>query len=257
MAESSIAAGDRRGPTYYLPRLGFGLGTLALLLLVAGPVGWRTGLLHFRTALFYLMPYGAYAAIAGGVVSLMALFWWRRLERAARAMALAGVALGLVVIAVPWYYNSIRSTLPPIHDITTDMADPPTFLAVMPARAAENGNSVAYAPEIARQQKIGYPDIAPLKTALPPAEAFKRALETAQSMPRWTIVASDPAAGRIEASQSSRFYGFTDDVSIRVLPDGTGSRIDMRSLSRQGRHDYGVNAARVRAYLAALKQRME
>jgi uncharacterized protein (DUF1499 family) len=69
----------------------------------------------------------------------------------------------------------------------------------------------------------------------------------------WTIAASDTEAGRIEASERSRWFGFTDDVAIRVSAAGNGSRIDVRSLSRFGRNGFGVNAARVRAYLAALR----
>jgi uncharacterized protein (DUF1499 family) len=75
-------------------------------------------------------------------------------------------------------------------------------------------------------------------------------------MPGWTIVAFDADAGRIEASQQSRWFRFTDDVVISIAGDEAGSRIDMRSTSRQGRSDYGVNAARIRAYMTALRQRL-
>ena len=88
------------------------------------------------------------------------------------------------------------------------------------------------------------------------AKAFAKALEVARSMPGWIIVASDPDAGRIEASQQSRWFRFTDDIVIRVASDEAGSRIDMRSTSRQGRSDFGVNAARIRAYMSALHQRI-
>src|SRR5260221_12819139 len=79
-------------------------------------------------------------------------------------------------------------------------------------------------------------------TTLPVTRAFNEALDVAKSMPGWTIVASDIDAGRIEASQQSRWFRFTDDIVIRVVGDEDGSRIDMRSTSRQGRSDYGVNA---------------
>ena len=74
-------------------------------------------------------------------------------------------------------------------------------------------------------------------------------------MPGWSIVAADPATGRIEASQTSRWFGFTDDIVIRISGHGSGSGVDMRSLSRQGRSDFGVNAARIRAYMSALRKR--
>ena len=94
----------------------------------------------------------------------------------------------------------------------------------------------------------------PVILAIPPAQAFDLALATARAMPGWTIDASDPQTGRIEASQASFWFGFVDDVVIRVAGDGPGSRVDLRSLSRQGVGDLGVNARRVRAYLAALAQ---
>jgi len=88
-------------------------------------------------------------------------------------------------------------------------------------------------------------------------KAFREALQGAKSMPGWTLVASDADAGRIEASEKSRWFGFTDDIVIRVVADGVGSRIDMRSTSRQGTSDYGVNGARIRAYMHALSKHLQ
>jgi uncharacterized protein (DUF1499 family) len=106
-------------------------------------------------------------------------------------------------------------------------------------------------------QKAAYPDLAPIMTALPTERAFAEALAVAQSMPGWTIVTADADAGRIEASEQSRWFRFTDDVVIRIVGDEAGTRIDMRSTSRQGSSDYGVNAQRIRAYFAALRQRIQ
>jgi uncharacterized protein (DUF1499 family) len=89
---------------------------------------------------------------------------------------------------------------------------------------------------------------------MPVASAFEQALRVAKAMPGWTIVAVDAHAGRIEASQQSRWFRFTDDIVIRIAGIEAGSRIDMRSTSRQGRSDYGVNAERIRAYMAALRK---
>ena len=93
-----------------------------------------------------------------------------------------------------------------------------------------------------------------MQTALPRGEAYKRALAAATAMPGWKIGAHDAEAGRIEASQASRWFGFVDDVVIRVKADGAGSRIDIRSASRHGRGDFGVNAKRARDYVAAVTQ---
>jgi len=154
---------------------------------------------------------------------------------------------------VPWHYDQLRQTLPPIHDITTDPDNPPTFVAVVSLRQGEGVNSVGYeGAKIADEQRRAYPDILPLTVGLRPDAAFARALETAQQM-GWTIVASDKLAGRIEASQRSRWMGFTDDIVVRVAPANSGTRIDLRSSSRYGRSDFGVNAERIRNYLTALR----
>ncbi len=94
--------------------------------------------------------------------------------------------------------------------------------------------------------------MAPLMLAAPPAQGFERAEATARAL-GWRILDSDPQKGTIEATDTTTYYGFTDDIVIRVTAAGGGSRVDIRSHSRQGGSDIGVNAARVRRYLAALK----
>jgi uncharacterized protein (DUF1499 family) len=161
--------------------------------------------------------------------------------------------LGAAIAYVPWHYDRIRGSVPPIHDITTDPQNPPQFRAVLPLRDREHANPVAYEAQIGEQQRRFYPDIAPLSLSLDPRKAFARALDAATAM-GWTLVASDAAEGRIEASERSFWFGFTDDVVIRIAAADSGSRIDIRSVSRVGRSDFGVNAARVRAYLARLRE---
>ncbi len=104
------------------------------------------------------------------------------------------------------------------------------------------------------QQKAAYPDIVPMTLTMLAAKAFGLAVTTAKAMPGWHIIAVDPQAGRIEATQASFWFGFVDDIIIRVEPTGSGSRIDMRSHARRGRGDLGVNAARIRRYMPALKR---
>jgi uncharacterized protein (DUF1499 family) len=243
---------------HYAAYLGAGLAVLALILLAAGPLGWRAGWWHFRFAFSWLMTSSAYVAIGAAAICLIALaLGWSRLDARTIAIACGALALAVVLIYVPWQYDRTRKTVPRIHDITTDTDNPPAFVAVLPRRAAENSNPVAYeGPELARQQKTAYPDVAPLEVALTPADAFNRALEAAEAMRGWTVVDSDPASGRIEASQTSTWFRFTDDVVIRVAAAATGTRIDMRSVSRQGRSDFGVNARRIRAYMTALRSRV-
>ena len=116
--------------------------------------------------------------------------------------------------------------------------------------AASAGNSEALA--TADAQRSGYPDIGPVDLAQTPAAAFDRALSVARAM-GWTIVASDARTGRIEATATTAWFGFRDDVVIRVTPRGSGSRVDVRSHSRVGRGDLGANARRVRDFSARLR----
>jgi uncharacterized protein (DUF1499 family) len=142
--------------------------------------------------------------------------------------------------------------VPPIHDVTTDPDDPPRFVAVLPLRR-EAPNSAEYAgPTLAAQQRAGYPDLAPVHLADPPPQAFARAVAAARSL-GWQIVAAAPAEGRLEATDRTRWFGFRDDVVVRVLPEAGGSRVDVRSVSRVGRSDLGTNARRIRRFLEALQ----
>jgi uncharacterized protein (DUF1499 family) len=226
---------------------------LALLLLGLAPLGWRLGLWHYAIS-FALIGLAALLAMAGAVLAGIGLGFGRAALgwRGAALPALA-VLLGLAFLAAAW--PIIQHGAVPIHDISTDLDNPPAFIAALPARQAEHAASAAYAgAALARQQRGAYPDIGPIVLAAAPAEAFALALATAKTMPGWTITASDPQAGRIEASQASFWFGFVDDIVIRVEAEGAGSRIDIRSLSRQGVADLGVNARRVRAYLAAVRR---
>lgn len=232
------------------------LALAALALLAMVPAGWRLGFWYY-TVSFAMMRYAAYVALAAAAASGVALFGWSWLSWWRRCTVLAALATALIVIYVPWHYARLAAATPPIHDITTDIDDPPLFWAVLPSRAEENANSIEYGgAAVARLQRAYYPQIAPVMTALPPRAAFAVALATAQAMPGWIDVIAEPEAWRVEASQESFWMHFTDDVSIRVSPVGSGSRIDVRSLSRQGRSDFGGNAARVAAYLDALKTQL-
>jgi uncharacterized protein (DUF1499 family) len=254
MTLATTTSGVGRSPLRHLPILAGGLAVAAVVLLALGPIGWRAGWWHFRFAFQTLMPWAGYCAIAALAVSALALLFARsRIEWRGVALAVAAFAAGLLIAYVPWHYDQLRQTVPPIHDITTDPDNPPAYAAVVAARTGDGGNPVTYeGAKIAEQQRQAYPDIAPLNLMLPRDAAFNQALDAAQRM-GWTIVAADDAAGRIEASDRSRWFGFTDDIVIRITPEGSGSRVDVRSSSRLGRSDFGVNAARIRAYLAALR----
>lgn len=252
----------RAGFPMLLPKIGplapLVLAAVALGLLALGPLGLRLGWWAYGFGLYRLMPAsGLLAAIAAGLSILALARGWSQLHPGGRAMLFIALALAAALVCVPVRYWYTRNSVPPIHDITTDIDNPPAFSAVLPARAAERAGSVDHrTPQLGELQKAAYPDLAPLTTTLPPTRAFEEALEAARSMPGWTIVAADANAGRIEASEQSRWFRFIDDVVIRVVGEGAGSRIDVRSTSRQGRSDYGVNAARIRAYMGALRKRI-
>jgi uncharacterized protein (DUF1499 family) len=143
--------------------------------------------------------------------------------------------------------------VPRIHDITTDTENPPQFVALRAIRE-KSPNGPEYGGEkIAQQQKAGYPDIQPLMLSEAPAPAFERALAAARNM-GWEIVAAVACEGRIEATATTRWLRFKDDVVIRITPAAAGSRIDVRSKSRLGRSDLGANAKRIRAYFSAFSK---
>jgi uncharacterized protein (DUF1499 family) len=226
------------------------LAAIAAVIVVFAPIGWLAGMWDFRVTVVADL-----SSACALILSALILYFSRsRMEWGRVAIAVIAFIVGGLVAYVPWHYDTVRRTVPAINDITTDIDDPPAFIAAVVARTAEEGtNPVAYpGAKFAEQQKQAYPDIAPLVLALPPDRAFSRALDAAQSM-GWKIVTADPIAGRIEASDRSRWMGFVDDIAIRITPSGSGSRIDMRSSSRLGRSDFGVNAGRIHAYLATLR----
>lgn len=248
------SAAKGAGPSRAAAILGLALGVAALLLLAAGPMGWRAGWWSFRVAFTTLMPYAFYGGCAAMAVSVVAIVGalGSRVRRSLIA-ATAGVVLGAVAAYFPWHANGMRGIYPSMHDITTDFADPPSFDFAAAMRAAEHGAGIAYPSAAAAMQQKSYPGIEPALLEMPPAQAFDRALAVAKAK-GWTIVRRDPQAGIIDAYDKSFWFGFADDIAIRVTASDKGSRVDIRSGSRQGRGDFGVNAARVRAFLAALKQ---
>jgi uncharacterized protein (DUF1499 family) len=168
----------------------------------------------------------------------------------ARRVALAGLVAAVAVAGPPvWMWWQARS-LPRIHDISTDTERPPSFVAVVPLRVGAR-NGVDYVAATAAEQKKGYPDIGPLVLNLAPMRAFANAERVAHAM-GWEVVASSPITLRLEATDTSLLFGFKDDIVVRVTPVPNGSRVDLRSLSRVGGSDFGVNAQRVRKFLKNL-----
>ena len=233
--------------------LGFWLSVAGVAGIILSPLGFRLGLWDVPFALRELLKYATYAALAGLALCIVGLILAKLatppipVGRAVAGLIISGLFAGYVVVQ----YNKVQS-LPYIHDITTDTTNPPAFVALADARkAAPNGLDYKGA-EIADKQKQAYPDIVPMSSNLSPADLFVKA-EAAARAAGWDIAAADVQAGRIEATVTSLIYGFKDDMVIRVTPAAAGSQLDMRSMSRMGKSDVGMNAKRIREFVASLK----
>lgn len=211
----------------------------ALLLVVCGP-GTRAGLWPFAVG-FGMFAGALLVGLAAAGAALVGLAL-PRLRAGAVPSMVAALVLGAASAAIPLDYVRRVKALPYINDITTDTDRPPQFSPPKP-----------YPSHFGELQRIGYPDLRPIELAVSPRQAFARAAEAARGE-GWEITALDEGAGRIEAVVTTRWFGFKDDVVIRVIPAGAGSRIDMRSKSRVGRSDVGTNAQRIREYLARIPE---
>ena len=224
----------------------------AMAIAVSGP-GYRFGWWPLPTA-FTMMRWGAWIAVAIAVVAIVHLIVRYRIPGLPGRGFAQGIAIAitLAAAAAPLWLTWNGSRVPPIHDITTDPSNPPAFVAIVPLRAQASNPVVYEGEEVAKQQRSAYPDIQPIVVGTWPTEtAFDRALAAARKM-GWTIIDTNAVDGRIEATDTTPFFGFVDDIVIRVKIVGSRTQIDVRSLSRIGRSDLGANAWRVRRYTHTL-----
>lgn len=232
------------------------LALLSLQLLIVVVVLHRFASLDTSVAINLLLT--AYAGAALAV--LLALVALRRIwysgERGASQAGLA-MLLGLCMYAWPASYLPQAVAMPPLNDVTTDPEDPPRFAALSSQRGL-GSNPVAYpGRSFADKQLELYPSLRAVVAPRPVGEAFVLVRETVKRF-GWEIVAmSEPResdrAGIIEAVDRSLIVGFPDDVAVRVTGDDTHTRIDVRSASRYGTHDFGRNAERVATLLKAIR----
>lgn len=235
-----------------LARLPVLVAILALVfLLVSGP-GTRLDLWHFRTG-FTMMTWATFLGLGAAALGVLLLLIPRTRRGHAKNLVI-GTVLGLAAAAMPLFGAYTAKTVPFIHDISTDTTRPPEFVAILPLRA-DAPNPAAYGgSDVATAQRSGYPDIRTQMLDVAPADAFKRAENAARDM-GWEIVSADAATGRLEATDTTFWYGFKDDIVIRIEAQGTASRIDIRSVSRVGKSDVGKNAMRIRAFISQLDSR--
>jgi uncharacterized protein (DUF1499 family) len=224
----------------------------AFVMLIASGPGTRLGLWPWQTG-FSLVKWAAYTGMAGavGAVALTVLLVMPR-WRVRPWVPLVALCFALAAFVPPVILLEQAKKAPDIHDITTDPFDPPVFSALMPIRKQSPNGADYGGPPVAKVQQQGYPDIKSLIVKTAPAETVQKALDAARSL-GWEVVSSDAPTGRIEATDTTTWFGFKDDIVVRVRPEAAGgSRVDVRSVSRVGSSDVGANAKRVRSFLAKL-----
>lgn len=235
----------------WLALLGLGLAILASLVALSSGPGYRLGLWHFRIGLLVLLPAAFWGALAAAVLCFLGLL----LSRGARntlVVGVIGLALALGLAYVPWSWKRTLDSLPYIHDITTDTRNPPQFVAAAKLRQPGDHPVDYDGPEVAAQQQKAYPDLVPFDTPAPREQVYKAA-KAALAALGMKLTDDNPAEGRLEATYTSLFYGFTDDMVVRIESRPEGTRVDVRSKSRVGRSDLGQNAKRIRAFLEQLR----
>jgi uncharacterized protein (DUF1499 family) len=214
-------------------------------------LGSRWGWWHFTVG-FTILQVGAITGIAAAVVSLVGGIAIRREHHPSLIIVAAvGIVIGLVSAGIPWSWMRTAELMPKINDITTDRTNPPQFVKIMPLRQGVSAPTSYGGARVANQQRASYPDIRPVILPVAPSTAFSAALKDAKNR-GWQVVNADAAKGIIEAVATTFWFGFKDDVVVRISPAPGGSRVDMRSVSRVGRGDIGTNASRIRSYLENL-----
>jgi hypothetical protein len=244
-----IAAAYHMDPTSGLALTTRRLAVFSLVATIVSVAIVRFGFLDFKPALATF--FGALALAGLSILVGFAAFAaiWQDGSRGMSIILLAFL-IDAVILAYPTYIFYQYRKLPPIHDITTDPIDPPRFDALARLRAGDGANSAVYAGLYsAEQQRRAYPDIEPIILEVTPQRAYEIALQVVNRR-KWLIIDERPPqlpqrVGRIEAVARTPVMGFREDVSIRVIPDSEGARVDIRSSSRYFEHDLGSNAARI------------
>jgi uncharacterized protein (DUF1499 family) len=242
--------------------LAFSLGAVLGALVAA--LGTGAELWTYRTGLGALR-YAFFAAIAGSLLAIVAWFVSRRGGSKAGWLNALALATGLLFVAYLGSMVVTARSVPAIHDVATNLDDLPQF-----ARLTVRADNLETIPDEGKPElaalspeqrwkalhRKAYGDLTPLRLPEPPAAVLQRAERLARER-GWAVAAIDPYAGTLEATATTLFFRFKDDVVVRVRPDPAragGSIVDMRSISRVGVSDVGVNAKRIRAFLADLAE---
>ncbi len=224
------------------------IAVVAIGMAVIAVKDYRSGELHFVTTLKDFET-ASYVAVIAFVISLLSLWFVRPAgNRRGLLPGLLGLALSLPLVFFIVNFEYAARAYPPINDITTDTEDAPTFWDVP--------NPVIYqGSKVAELQKEAYPDLKHLEVIMGSEKAFDLASEVAKEM-GWEIIAENTDDMQIEAVDTSVLFGFKDNIVIRLQEDGDNIRVDVRSHSRLGKIDRGVNAKRIKQYMRRLEQRL-
>jgi len=244
---------DIANPPVWAPRLSVWSLRVAILALAVAAIGLtlaRYDLIAKLAGFSTLLGGGLLCAVAL-ILGIAGLLAGRKGGNSSRRSGFAGIVISAVFIAFLASRPLAAGDAPALHDITTDLANPPSF-EVLSLRS-DNLAGVGTVENWRKMHAAAYGDVAPITLAKPVEQATADALRLAEES-GWEIAASDLARGHIEATASVSYIRFYDDVVIRIVPtaDGNGSRVDMRSVSRVGVGDLGVNARRIRDFLGAL-----
>ncbi|WP_374764857.1 DUF1499 domain-containing protein [Yunchengibacter salinarum] len=191
----------------------------------------------------------------GGTLTVLGIVH-SRLAPQVRAGGRAWLALALaVMVGWPLYTVSVQvREAAPIHDVTTDLNNPPRFTAIEPRRYdARDSDAVRGGrldPRHAELHQKAYGDLGPLLVDTGVRQTIVTAARVAEKL-GWTVIVSQPGKGHIEATDRSLWFNFRYNIAIRVTATDTGSRIDLRALSAVGVSDFGASARRLRAFLKA------
>ncbi|MCG3880239.1 DUF1499 domain-containing protein [Psychrobacter sp. Ps6] len=218
-----------------------------LLVALAGPL-YKFGLIELATA-FTGFKFGVFAGIAALILLAIQLLFKR--NTASIGSALISAVLAITAIAIPLSMMNTAKNVPPIHDISTDLVNPPAFVAIAPLRA-DAPNPVAYdGIETAEQQRIGYPELQTLRYEQTQPELIAASTQAIENL-GWELVNIDADKGIIEATDTTAWFGFKDDVVVRIVDNENERLVDIRSKSRVGGSDLGKNAARVHGFIKEL-----
>lgn len=234
--------------SFDFPGWSFKLSLFAAFLASLAVFGHRLSIIDFQLALLGL--------VGSAVIGLLAIFLgligtFNAIKSGCPKITstMAGSTLGFLVVA-PVFATALAGVgVPQIHDITTDLQHPPEFVTIKTLRTSAHNPLDRLKPEdLAELQEEGYPDLGPLWVNRSVDQVFEQAVGLVKKR-GWEIAAIAAEEGRIEATDTTPIMGFKDDVVIRIQMLGDRTRVDMRSASRVGKSDLGVNAARIRHFL--------